>query len=216
QEYRAKIQTHLNGLIKRLSVDRETARPLLILSHSLGTVIALDSLLSSGIWPQDAQITFVTLGSPIRRFFMRFFPGTFFPGSITAAVASVAQRMSGFRWINCYRPFDQVGAALGLYGIAYARDISTKQWRRIWNAHPDYWSDDHVRNVIINALQNTPMHSVSIQGQRPRVALQDYVATDLVDFVEKFRQAIVSGVFRVSVTAFLLAPVVAGGFGASF
>jgi hypothetical protein len=35
-----------------------------------------------------------------------------------------------------------------------------------------------------------------------------------VDLIEKFRQAVVSGIFRVSITALLSAPLVAGAVGA--
>jgi hypothetical protein len=168
-------------------------------------VIALHSLLSSEEWGENARITLITLGSPIRRFFMRFFPGLFFPASITTAAAAVATRVRNFRWINCYRPLDQVGTALGFRGLAYARDISTNQWERIWDAHPDYWSDDHVARVIMRAIVETPMHSVDALEQRERLGCPHYIVTEWVDAAERFRQAISAVIFRIVAIALLAA-----------
>ena len=182
--YRDKIQSHLNSEIQKLSGDgAKPPKPLFIVSHSLGTVIAIHSLLSSEVWSENARITLITLGSPVRRSFMRFFPGLFFPASITDVAAAIAGRVREFRWINCYRPWDQVGTALGLNGLAYARDLSTHQWNRIWNAHPDYWSDDHVLDTITKAIREIPVHSaVRTQGERP--APRHFVVTEGVDAVE--------------------------------
>jgi hypothetical protein len=201
--YREKIQLHLNGLIREhFAVDR-ASRPMFILSHSLGTVIALHSLLSSEEWNKNARVTLITLGSPIRRFFMRYFPGLFFPASITTAAAIVAARVGRFRWINCYRPLDQVGTALGLGDLPYTRDISTNQWDRIWDAHPDYWGDDRVAHVIGRAILETPMHSAEAPEQCERSTPRHYIVTHWVDAAEKFRQAVSAAIFRVVAIAFL-------------
>ena len=207
--YRKNIQLHLDSIIRVLSIDSGAGKSVVILSHSLGTVIALNSLLSSEEWAQDARITLITLGSPIRRFFMRFFPGLFFPATIAAAADAVAERVADFRWINCYRPFDQVGAALGLSGLTNARDISTNQWRRIWNAHPNYWGDDLVLKSIARAMLETPMHSTVLQAQRERPASRRYVVTEWVDAAEKFRQRLTTQIIYFAAIAFLAAPLVA-------
>lgn len=202
--YREKIQLHLNGVICERFAVGAAPRPTFIVSHSLGTVIALHSLLSSEEWDEDARITLITLGSPIRRFFMRFFPGLFFPASIATAAAEVAARVGRFRWINCYRPLDQVGAALGFSGIPYARDISTNQWGRIWDAHPDYWSDDRVARVIWSAILETPMHSADALECEP-LARRHYTVTQWVDVVEKFRQAVSAAILHFVAIAILVA-----------
>ena len=74
--YREKIQLHLDSIIHGLSVDAGAGKQVVILSHSLGTVIAPQLFLSSEAWAEDARITLITLGSPIQRLFMRFFPGS--------------------------------------------------------------------------------------------------------------------------------------------
>jgi len=204
--YRKKIQFHLDSLIRRLSVDGGAGKPVVILSHSLGTVIALHSLLSSEAWVEDARITLITLGSPIRRFFMRFFPGLFFPAAITAAADAVAERVAEFKWINCYRPFDQVGGALGLIGLTNARDISTHQWRRIWDAHPNYWGDDLVLKSIARAMLETK-YSAALQAQRKPVNRR-YIVTEWVDAAEKFRQRLAMQIIYVTASAFIAAPLV--------
>ncbi|MBX5303180.1 hypothetical protein HJB93_28775 [Rhizobium sp. NLR12b] len=206
--YREAIQLHMNALLRKRFAISGPERPIYILSHSLGTVIALDSLLLSGEWDGDAQVTLITLGSPIRRFFMRFFPGLFFPASVTKAATAVSARMS-FRWINCYRPLDQVGTALGLNGLAYCRDVSTNQWKRILDAHPDYWGDDCVALAITKAIVATPMNSVDV-GLRDRFAPQQYIVADGLDALEKFRQQVFAAICRVIAVAFLVAPLIVG------
>jgi hypothetical protein len=205
--YREKIQSHMDAVLRERFITGNPERQIYILSHSLGTVIALDSLLSSGEWGRYAQITLVTLGSPIRRFFMRFFPELFFPASATAAAAAVAARVN-FKWINCYRPLDQVGAAIGLSGLAYCRDVSTNQWTRLWDAHLDYWSDDYVASAIAKATSAAPMKFVDAE-QSDQLALQHYT-DDGADEVEKFRQKVFAAICRVVAIAFLAAPVIFG------
>lgn len=206
--YREAIQSHMDALIRERFATGRAERPIYILSHSLGTVIALDSLLSSGGWGRYSHITLITLGSPIRRFFMRFFPELFFPAPAATAAAAVAARVN-FRWINCYRPLDQVGAAIGLGGLAYCRDASTNQWKRFWDAHLDYWSDDHVASVIADATRTAPMKLVDAE-QSDQLTLQHYVGGG-VDEVEKFRQKVFTAICAVIATAFLAAPVIFGG-----
>ncbi|MGO6788713.1 hypothetical protein ACCS70_18840 [Rhizobium ruizarguesonis] len=210
--YREAIQLHMNALLRERFAISGPERPIYILSHSLGTVIALDSLLSSGEWDGDAQVTLITLGSPIRRFFMRFFPGLFFPSSVKKAATAVSARMN-FRWINCYRPLDQVGTALGLSDLAYCRDVSTNQWKRIWDAHPDYWGDDCVAHAITKAIIATPMNLVDVE-QRDRFAPQQYIVADGLDALEKFRQQVFAAICRVIAVAFLVAPVIVGAIAA--
>jgi hypothetical protein len=74
--YREKIQLHLNSVIRGLSVDGGAPRLLLILSHSLGTVIALDSLLSSEEWGEDADHARL----PHTTVLHALLPGTLLPG----------------------------------------------------------------------------------------------------------------------------------------
>jgi hypothetical protein len=207
--YRDAIQSRLDAVIRERFNRDGTEKPIYILSHSLGTVIALDSLLSSCEWSPNAQVTLITLGSPLRRFFMRFFPGLYFPTSATKAATSVLARVN-FRWINCYRPFDQVGAALGLNDLANCRDVSTNQFTKILDAHPDYWSDDRVAFVLLRALAVTPMrprdlgvHSVN----------QKYMTSNDWDVIEKARQKAVNVILRVIGFVFLCSPIVGGVIG---
>lgn len=206
--YRQTIQSRMDALIRERLKTGSAERPIYILSHSLGTVIALDSLLSSSEWGGCWQITLITMGSPIRRFFMRFFPDLFFPAPATTAAAAVAARVN-FRWINCYRPLDQVGTAIGLSGLTYCRDVSTKQWKRVWSAHLDYWSDDHVARVIAGATNVAPTKLVGAE-QSDRLVFQHDI-DDGVDEVEQFRQKVFAAICGVIATAFLAAPLIFGG-----
>jgi hypothetical protein len=115
-----------------------------VVAHSLGSVIALESLLTSRGWKEGDQIVFATMGSPIRRFFWRFFPDYMFHGTPSVAAKFIARRFREFRWVNVYRPFDQIGSALGFSTSCAARDRSTGQLNLVLSAHVNYWSDETV------------------------------------------------------------------------
>lgn len=122
-----------------------------IAAHSLGSVIALESLLSSPQWCELDTIFLVTMGSPIRRFFWRFFPDLAFPGTPGEAATAVAGRVAMFRWVNVYRPLDQIGSSLQFATGFAARDISTAQWGRFLSAHVNYWNDRAVQSTLETA-----------------------------------------------------------------
>lgn len=146
-DYRERIQRGLAAEIAPL-IDRGDEGEIVVVGHSLGSVVALDSLANSPSWDGSHHVRLVTLGSPLRRFFMRFWTGDLFPAGCAAAASHVAGRMATFRWLNVYRPFDQVGGNLALALSGSGQDHSTGQWSRILTAHPNYWSDKKVLDVV--------------------------------------------------------------------
>src|SRR6185295_11752808 len=98
------------------------------------------------------SIMLVTAGSPVVRWFFRFFPAVFFPPSVAAVSDLVRERVATFRWINVYRPFDYVGANLGLSRHGVGRDICTGQYGRWLSSHTNYWSDEAVTRLVRSVL----------------------------------------------------------------
>ena len=154
-------EDHRRGLQQAL--DKEFANvlsnwdELVIVAHSLGSVLALDSLLNSEVWGEagDKTVTLLTCGSPIRRFFTRFFPDHLFPSLVDTSAHVAAARVGRLRWLNGYRPYDEIGTVIGLSGTGWTREFSTGQpsrWRSWQLNHSNYWSDVRVRELTVTEL----------------------------------------------------------------
>ena len=155
--YRVTLQDAFDTRIQSLGSGE---REVLILAHSLGSVIAIDSLINSAVWTETDTVRLVTLGSPIRRFFMRFFPGYLFPPSVGGTARLASGRLREFTWINMHRRWDYVGTSLGTDGAAGAggglsADLSTGQAWRVISAHSNYWEDDVVIGALARALRDS-------------------------------------------------------------
>ncbi len=151
-DYRDHLQHELDS---QLASTRDTA--ITICAHSLGSVIALDSLLNSAYWSQTHSVTLVTMGSPLRRCFFRFFPNLLFPPSSSQAHCQIMTRIGTFQWVNVYRPLDPIGTSLRFSSDGAGQDVSTGQWSR-FNAHPGYFVDPIVYRTINSALSRS-IHS---------------------------------------------------------
>jgi len=172
-DYRTKLQAAFDEEIRevrKLEPDAERCR-VLLLAHSLGSVIALDSLVNSGVWRSTDEVELVTLGSPIKRFFLRFFPGYLFPGSVRASAELAASRLGRFRWINVHRPWDYVGTRLGFGRDGRGEDLSTGQWGKLLTSHSGYWGDDRVVRVLRQGLASA---GAVAAGPRPALARRSY------------------------------------------
>jgi hypothetical protein len=136
-EYRARIHA---ALIARLE-DLEP-QPVVIVAHSLGSVIAVDSLLAyPEAWSRFPRLRILTCGSPLRRLFQRFFPATY--PAPAASFHLLRQTYADVAWTNLFRPLDYVGARLGqAEGI---RDIGLPQRYRL---HIGYWTDVHLARTV--------------------------------------------------------------------
>jgi hypothetical protein len=152
------------ALRETLENNRAQARSeVVVVAHSLGSVIAVDHL---RCFPEEfpsAPITLVTMGSPLKRIIGPFFPSTY--GAPLQVRAEIVRRHPIFRWLNVYRPFDPIGASL--FGSRSRTDRSTRQYRRLmpWAAHTGYWGDEPVLRVAVDALRHVEF--IQGVGERP-------------------------------------------------
>jgi len=148
--YRANIQNEFARQVNEL--QQLGTKNLLVFAHSLGTVIAVDSL--RRVPPRGLKsIVLVTAGSPLRRFFWRFFECEYgVPMEILLeATDALCETGSTFAWFNVYRRKDPVGGCLKLppdHECAVPKPNET-----ILNAHLDYWTDKEVHREIARLLK---------------------------------------------------------------
>ena len=144
-EYRSKIQGGFSRLVDNLNLSD---RDVVFVGHSLGSVICANYLLEKGMERSGCRsVTLITMGSPLRRFFYRFFP-TFSPTPNDLSHLLGAQ-LPDFKWINIFRPLDPIGTRLGSEPNSLINDVSTGQWHKVLlGAHIGYWSDPVVVGLI--------------------------------------------------------------------
>lgn len=137
---------------------------LIIVAHSLGSVIAVDALCSFASASAN-NITLITMGSPLRRLMHRLLPNEYpAPAGIRA---SLLQAGVIDRWINIYRPVDMVGASLFR---GFSGDYSTKEWIKGWlpplHAHMNYWNDPKVLERVLLGVTTNPINEVVCPVER--------------------------------------------------
>lgn len=113
----------------------------------------MDWLLDGSGVEGDEDVVLISMGSPYRRLFVRFFPGVLFHLDPTETANAIAARVQRLRWLNVYRPWDYIGASLGLTRSGVGLDRSTRQWSRL-EGHGNYWGDNRVLEVIEDALDD--------------------------------------------------------------
>lgn len=124
---------------------------LIIYAHSLGSVIAVDTLLRyPDCLKNIKRLDLITAGSPLKRLFAWGFPEIFAsPSTIYGALAAMFVQ---FRWINIYRPLDVIGANISSPKDAIV-DISTGE---LLKNHTNYWNDQKVVADIEDAIGRLP------------------------------------------------------------
>ncbi|WP_263380960.1 lysophospholipase [Granulicella paludicola] len=147
EKYRQMLIGDLDSLLNSIA-EKHTS--VVLVSHSLGTVIAADTLRQFAP-NRFEEIVFVTSGSPMARMFGRFFPAAYPPPK--ALHQQFCSRYPRFRWVNVFRPLDPIGASLGL---PKGCDISTRQWSKTFlSAHGNYWSDPVPYDLVVSWLERT-------------------------------------------------------------
>jgi len=151
QNYRSALQDLVHESVR--SVVETRPSQVLFLTHSLGSVIAVDYLrMHRNLLVDVPEVILITMGSPLRRLLATFFPD-FFPDP-ACVVKEIKREFSNFRWINVYRPYDPIGRDLSVP----SREIvsrSTEQKLGRWlglPAHLGYWFDEKVFAEISKAL----------------------------------------------------------------
>ncbi len=129
----------------------------IILAHSLGSVITVDSLLSGpNLLGNVARVDLVTMGSPLKRMFYGGFPELF--ASPERIWESLTARLNSFRWINVYRPLDVVGARISTARVSPIMEFNTQEYLK---NHTNYWSDVCVAGLIQQALATSKPAALS-------------------------------------------------------
>ncbi len=149
--YRERIQQALD---KAIGLARErigNEQDFVLVGQGIGTVIALDSVMHSRVWKDTDRVLLVTMGSPLRRWFLTLYPGTLFPERMESLVESVVRRLGSLRWVNIYRSWDYLGAQLELKPFK-GKDISTGIGERRVVGHADYWRDPDARRTFHHGL----------------------------------------------------------------
>lgn len=117
--------------------DQAPNTPIIVVGHSLGSVIASHAIGSlSALEPCLRQIVLVTLGSPLN------YLNRAFPESVQAARGLSQSICASARWINLWRRYDVVGKALNIEAIG------TLQYCVGSGGHQNYWSDGAVWRAV--------------------------------------------------------------------
>lgn len=150
---RHRIQDRLATLVAELLAN-ETPDRVIIVAHSQGTVIALDTLDRDGKgWAEGRELRLVTMGSPYTHVYNRYFPLSFPPHRKRPNLAPGGV-LAG--WTNIFRVDDFVGT-----------HIDAPRNRPEGNAHPHwptecpvptgghtmYWVDESVYGPLRNAVE---------------------------------------------------------------
>lgn len=143
RELRGHVQERFLSTVADLTA--ESSR-IIVAAHSLGTVIAADSLLSHpDTWTKFASIDLVTAGSPLHRLMARFFPSAY--PQVCVIADMVTRAYPSLRWANVYRPTDYVGGSLPAPQITNRCLLSSA-----WRTHSNYWGDSYAIRWIVGQV----------------------------------------------------------------
>src|SRR5271157_1301379 len=152
--YRASLRTALSAKITALRLRDSDL--LVLVTHSLDSIIALDYMVSPESLPRKYLL--ITMGSPLRSLLCKFFPELF--SSPVSLCEFLSARNPSFEWINVFRPFDPIGCELGITETSDGAEMSTAQKTRF---HMNYWGDQSVFRCV----------ETCIESLRHRVRMQD-------------------------------------------
>jgi hypothetical protein len=164
---RDRIRDRLSALVTTLIRD-EAPDELVLISHSQGTVIAIDVIDRDGAgWlaamGQGARLSLVTMGSPYTHLYNRYFPTSFPAHRDRGALLPVGQTGSDGRsgllseWLNFLRIDDFVGTHIdAARNLPQGASPPMHSWPRdiavAARGHPGYWTDIDVAAVLAPAL----------------------------------------------------------------
>lgn len=124
---------HLRDIIGAVT-ERAPATTILLMSHSLGTVLASEAL--SGLpSPGRGRMILLTLGSPLKAMSRIFSSLVRTP---TAIISQFEAQGAAPQWLNLWREEDWIGKALGATGPRFAESSLGP------GLHANYWSDERL------------------------------------------------------------------------
>jgi len=207
-ELRANLHRAFDKTIADLPATPNNSREITIYAHSLGSVIAADSLLHSKGWIRSDSVELVTFGSPLRRLIMRFFPAALFPRRIQRLEAQISERLKDFRWINFFRPLDYIGGSLGLSDAHAGQDIRSISWTK---SHSGYFADGEMWQAATAALAEPRDAKLHHAGPPPSELLPAPTSTPCLRATAGLIQK--SGFLLAPITAalFIVSTIASGG-----
>ncbi len=166
-EIHNRIRTGLQTLREK-TIDEET--PLVIISHSLGTVVVTDYLYDtqasdkiSKLEKGETLVNLYTMGSPLALWALRYgeWKKKHFTKPLTVPHPFIKNKLNidTKGWSNIYNKKDVIGYPLQLLNEPYKHavidnEIPVGSWLSSWNAlcHLDYWKDGKVTDKIVDDL----------------------------------------------------------------
>jgi hypothetical protein len=159
---RARIKDRLAVLIEQLIKD-EVPDQLVLVSHSQGTVIAIDLIDERGVsWRQARNgrmsLALITMGSPYRHLYMTYFPDSFAaPRRRGTALQPASHGGQLLYWSNIFRIDDFVGTHIdSAFHLAPGAAPPLYQWPQecpvAANGHTNYWTDANVIPLLRDRL----------------------------------------------------------------
>jgi hypothetical protein len=170
--YRKKIQDSFREFMNSASLESDSE--IIIVGHSLGSVIAVDFLSNYYDLFAKKSIILVTAGSPINRLLHCFFPDIYNSSAKTENYLS--RVLDKFRWINVYRTLDPIGGKLNSNASGSIINIQINGWRfndLFGFAHLNYWNDLKVIESVVETIiyqytieinDKTPLNSENFEN----------------------------------------------------
>lgn len=157
---RRRIRERMNVLMEQLIMD-ETPDEIVLVSHSQGTVIALEVLASEAAgWRErlhaDTPIRLITMGSPYTHLYNTYFPASFPPPQARAVWRrrGTAPEAALDDWVNLFRVDDFVGTHVDAPRHHAERPVEV--WPREIpmpaGGHTNYWTDRTVARHLRREL----------------------------------------------------------------
>ncbi len=149
---RRRIHSRMETLLERLIAD-EKPDEIVIVSHSQGTVIAMDVICARAgqlrrMNDKTATLKLVTMGSPYTHLYNHYFGHAFADASARHALQPASQGGELADWINIFRVDDFVGTYVDSHTTDFVRMDGSEGWPREHpvpkNGHTNYWVDEQV------------------------------------------------------------------------
>lgn len=146
---RNRIQDRMKVLLTEM-IRTELPDDIVIIAHSQGTVIAMDTIDSVGqSWrnarPDGVQLRLITMGSPYAHLYNRYFKEEF---NDVAARPNLAPFTPGGQgvldaWTNIFRKDDFIGTHIGSPGSSWPKEFPVDV-----GGHTNYWVDPRVIRIL--------------------------------------------------------------------
>ena len=164
KKHRRKAEERLLRII-RATADAAPEAQILVIGHSLGSVLVTQAILQLKKTEEFTrrQLVILTMGSPLKSM------SWFFPSRILSPerlLVEFRNRNLVSFWANMWRDADVVGRALGITDGQQPEDAVKKFGETSLGdgTHPDYWADPRCWKAVVNYLDAVANETVSDLG----------------------------------------------------